>query len=291
MARVTDWFEPGRSPLGRLDVRVKLALGFFISVQVVLAGSPPCLAILALMGLTIFALAWPTRAQLGLTAASLGLLIWGTVLSQGFFYSEYPRTVLVQLVPSNGLFRDGLNIYREGLRYGLIQSLRLAAVMLTGYAICFTTDPDRFLRGLLAMRFPFSFAFMAVTAIRFIPMAAHEFGTVRTAMRLKGYRPFQLGLRDTVATEIAGLRPVLAGAIRRSEEVALSIVTRGFAFGRARTALHEERLKPWHWGILAVMGGMLVGVAACKVLFWLYLSQIYYTSDLRDLYNFTRQWL
>jgi len=289
---VRPWFARNvDSPLGRLDARVKLALGFFMSVQVVLAGSPFCLLLLAVVGLLVYVSGRPTAFQVKLTAISLVLLVWGVMLSQGFFYAEHPRTVLVQLLPPNPLFRDGLNIYRQGLRYGLVQSLRLTAVLLTGYAICFTTEPDQFFRGLVAMRAPYSVSFMAVTAIRFIPIVAQEFATVRAAMRLKGYRPFQHGVRDTLATEVAGLRPVLAGAVRRSEEVALAIVTRGFAFGQKRTSLHETRLHPGHWAALLAMLALLLAVAACKALFWLYLAEIYYAPALRGLYQFTRDWL
>jgi len=167
----------------------------------------------------------------------------------------------------------------------------MIAVTLTGYAICFTTQPDQFYRGLLAMRMPFSVAFMAVSAIRFIPVVAGEFATVRRAMAMKGYRPLRLGLRDTLATEVASLRPVLSGAIRRSEEVAISIVTRGFAVGRPRTALYEDRLAPAQWSALLGLFLTVAGAGACKLLFWLYVTELYYASPLRPLYHFTRVWL
>ena len=289
---MSNWFvRDTNTPLGRLDARMKMALGFFVSVQVVLVDSIAYLLALAVLGLLIFMWGRPSKFQAKLTALSLGVLVWGVILSQGFFYSHHPRTILVQLLPPNAIFADGLNIYRQGLRYGLVQSFRMMAMMLTGYAICFSTEPDQFFRGLVAMRAPFSVSFMAVTAIRFIPIVAAEFATVRTAMRLKGYRPFKLGVRDTLRTEVASLRPVLAGAIRRSEEVALAIVTRGFAFGRARTSLYEQRLRAWHWGALVAMLAMVVSLASCKALFWLYLGEIYYTPALRPLYQFARDWL
>jgi energy-coupling factor transport system permease protein len=110
-------------------------------------------------------------------------------------------------------------------------------------------------------------------------------------MRMKGYRPFQRGLADTMRTEISSLRPVLAGAVRRSEQVALAIVTRGFSFEGTRTSLHEEHLRLWHWAALALMFLLTAGVGACKALFWLYQSEVYYTFSLRAVYQFTRDWL
>jgi energy-coupling factor transport system permease protein len=287
------------SPLGRLDVRLKMAIGFSMSLLVVLVDGVPMLAAVAAVGALVFALGRPTTAQVKLVGVTLALVVWGLMLSQGIFYSRFPRHALVVLVKEYGehsqrpdwLLPDGLMIYTQGLYYGLVQSLRFVAMALVGYAICFSTEPDRFLRGLLAMRVPFSLAFMAVSAIRFLPLVAEEFRAVHLAMRLKGYRPFRHGIRDTIRVEVASLRPVLAGTIRLSQEVALSVLTRGFALDARRTSLHDERFRAWHWAALAGMIGIVGAIAACKVLFWLYEHELYYAAALRPLYAFVRQWL
>ena len=279
------------TPLGRADARLKMALGFTMSVLSILADSRFSLLVLAAGGAAICALSKPGRAQVRMIFISCVLLVWGLMFSQAIFYNQFPRTILVRILRPNGLLPDGVNLYYEGLRYGMVQSLRMLAVVLTGYAICFTTQPDQFFRGLIAMRVPFALSFMAVTAIRFIPVAVQEFTAVRTAMRLKGYRPFRNGLRDTLSTEIASLRPILAGTIRRSEEVAVSIVTRGFAVGELRTSLKEERLSARAWGLLAAMAAVVLGMAVCKALFWLYQYELYYASSLRWLYGIAREWL
>jgi energy-coupling factor transport system permease protein len=279
------------SPLGRLDVRLKLAIAFSMSLMVVLVDSLPMLGAVAAIGLGLFVLGRPNAAQVKLIGVTLALVVWGLILSQGIFYNRFPRHALVVLAEPNWLFADGLKIYAEGIRYGLVQSLRFVAMGLVGYAICFSTEPDRFLRGLLAMRVPFSLAFMAVSAIRFLPLVTEEFRTVRTAMRLKGYRPFRGGLRDTIRVEVAGLRPVLAGTIRRSQDVALSILTRGFALDAQRTSLRDDRFRPWHWTALVAMIGVVASIAACKLLFWLYEHELYYAAALRPLYAFVREWL
>jgi len=279
------------SPLGRLDVRLKMAIAFSMSLLVVLVDGLPMLGTAAAIGVLLFGLSRPNASQVKLVCVTLALVVWGLVLSQGIFYNRYPRHALLVLMESNRLLDDGLKIYAQGIRYGMVQSLRFIAMGLVGYAICFSTEPDRFLRGLLAMRVPFSLSFMAVSAIRFLPLVAEEFRTVRTAMRLKGYRPFRAGIRDTIRVEVSGLRPVLAGTVRRSQEVALSILTRGFALDTKRTSLHDERFRAWHWAALAGMIGLVGAISVCKVLFWLYQHEVYYASALRPLYAFVRHWL
>ena len=279
------------SPLGRLDVRLKMAIALSMSLLVVLVDSVPMLGAVAALGVLLFVLGWPNASQAKLVCVTLAMVVWGLMLSQGIFYNRFPRHALVVLVEPNRLFADGLKIYAEGLHHGLVQSLRFTAMGLAGYAICFSTEPDRFLRGLLAMRVPFSLSFMAVSAIRFLPLVAEEFRTVRTAMRLKGYRPFRGGIRDTIRVEVAGLRPVLAGTIRRSQEVALSILARGFTLDEKRTSLHHERFRAWHWALLMGMIVVVGAIGSCKVLFWLYEHEVYYAPVLRPLYALVRDWL
>jgi energy-coupling factor transport system permease protein len=289
---MTETFTPSRtSPLSRLDVRLKMAVGFSMSLLVVLADSLPFLGGLVGAGLILFLASYPTRPQRRLTLASCALLVWGMMLSQGLFYNRFPRYALLVLLEPNWLLPDGLKLYAQGLHYGAVQSLRILAVSLTGYAICFSTEPDRFLRGLLSIRIPFSLSFMAVTAVRFIPVVAQEFQTVRMAMRLKGYRPLGRGLRDTILAEVSSLRPVLAGAIRRSQEVALSILTRGFTFDGKRTTLDEEPWTAVHTWSLASLALLVTTIATCKILFWLYQQELYYASSLRSVYAFARNWL
>ncbi len=280
-----------RSPFGRLDVRLKLSIGFSMSVLAVLADSLVLLATLLLIGAVVFQLSRPNRSQVRLVLWLCVLLVWGLMFSQAIFYNRFPRDALLTVLEPNWLFRDGLRIYRQGIEYGTMQSFRMLAIGLVGYAVCFSTEPDEFLNGLVAFRVPFSLAFMAVSAIQFVPVLAAETQQIRGAMRLKGYRPLRRGMRQTVATEIGALRSVLAGTIRRSEEKALSILTRGFDLDSPRTFLHRERLKPAQWTAGLALLFAVLALASVKVLFWLYQHQICGTSELRALYGFARAWL
>jgi energy-coupling factor transporter transmembrane protein EcfT len=167
----------------------------------------------------------------------------------------------------------------------------MLSIGLVGYAVCFSTEPDSFLKGLVAWRFPFSLAFMAVSAIQFVPVAAEQFVETRAAMRLKGYRTLRLGIRQTVRTEMGGLRAVLAGTIRHSEEKALSILTRGFDIEGPRTSFEEDRLKSGEVAFIFALLVPVLALGAVKVLFWLYQAEIFYSSGLRGIYAFTREWL
>ncbi len=279
------------SPVGRMDVRLKMVFGFSMSLVAIMVDSLLTLSAAAMIGIIFFILSRPNITQVKLVLFSIGLIVWSLMVSQGMFYNQFPRNVLVVLMEPNMFFREGLHIYQQGIYHGLIQSFRFIAMIFTGYAICFSTEPDRFMTGLLAIRVPFSLAFMSVTAIRFLPVIVNEFKTVRTAMYLKGYRFFQFGICHLIKTEISALRPIIIGTINRSQEVALSILTRGFDIEGSRTSLYEERFKPHHWVILTGLVVFIGGLLYCKVMFWLYQSEVYYMVELRPLYAFVRNWL
>ncbi len=279
------------SPMHRMDVRLKMTIGFAMSMVAILVDSLLMLGAGAVIGALLFAACRPTRGQSRLVIFSFTLLVWGMIFSQALFYQNFPRHAILSLLPPNVLMPEGLQVYAEGIRHGLVQSLRLIMLGLTGYAICFSTEPGHFLQGLLAIRVPFGLAFMAVTAIRFLPIFATEYQAVRLAMRLKGYRPLRRGVRDTIRTEISSLRPVLLGAIRRAQEIALSIQTRGFVLGAPRSSLVERRFGAGQW-LTVMMVALLIGaLLVCKLLFLLYQYQLFYVPALRPLYAFVRAWL
>lgn len=280
-----------QSFLGKLNVRVRLAVGFAISILAVLAESLVLLSSLALLGAAIFFLGRPNRSQVRFVLLFAALLVWGLMFSQSIFYNQFPRDALVTIFEPNLLFREGLEIYVQGIHHGAIQSFRMLAVCLTGFAICFSTEADQFLRGLVAVKVPYSLSFMAVSAIQFAPVAVDELRQIRCAMRLKGYRPLARGARQTVRTEIGGLRAVLAGTIRRSEEKALSILTRGFDIDGTRTSLVDDKLSAKEWTGIAAIFFLVLGLGVAKTLFWLYQYQLFYSPALRSLYGFTREWL
>jgi energy-coupling factor transport system permease protein len=279
------------SVMGRLNVRLKLALGFSISTMAIAVDSLSFLIGLMLTGALIFIATMPSRVQVRLIALLCLLIVWGAMFSQAIFYNQFPRDILFTVIDPNSILRDGLHVYTQGIYYGAVQSFRMIAVLLTGYAICFSTSDDQFLRGFVALKIPFSISFMAVSAIQFVPVAMAEFRQVRTAMRLKGYRPFKTGFRRTLKTELGSLGTILAGTIRRSEEKAVSILTRGFSVNGVRSAFREDTLsikeKAAIFAILSTVGG----IVAMRMLFWCYQYQLFYRPELRWVYGFVRNWL
>ena len=279
----------------RLDPRVKIILlGCFSLFSVVLDRWPSllCLTGLALTSALMARLDW---GKLKLMLLLAGMVTWGTMLSQAIFYYGEPRTVLWHLAgpetPILGPLLGELNFYREGFEYGALQSLRFSAMTIFGLVFCWTTDSAAMFRGMVRVRVPFVLAFMTVTAVRFLPVIIEEFRLVMVAWRMRRGRIIVLNPLATVRNWLGIIRPVLINCYRRSNILALSIQARAFSPQTAAGAQEHDSLPPGARLVLWGGVGFTLAVTAGKILYWLYLAGIFYSSGLRWLYELNRLYL
>ncbi|GAA5034142.1 energy-coupling factor transporter transmembrane component T [Microbacterium fluvii] len=129
-----------------------------------------------------------------------------------------------------GAFAIGL---ATGLRLGAILALALPAGLTT-------TGPDLARSLVQQLRVPYRIGYTAIAAFRFVPRFGHELEVIRQAHRVRGAHggrgPF------AAAARWAGyVVPLLAGAIRHAERVALAMDARAFGAHPDRTERHLVR--------------------------------------------------
>jgi energy-coupling factor transport system permease protein len=210
-------------------------------------------------------------------------IVWSTVLAQGLFYPVEPRTELVSFGP--------LTIWREGVSYGLVQSLRVVSVGLAGVALAITTPPDRLNAALLRLKVPFGLALMAGTAFRFIPEIAEAWSVVRSARARRGRPMLQRTPWAWLKLEISLMRPIVARALRRAWSMAESLDARGFDPTAARAVMRPLRMKLWEKWLLLSLSSITLSALAARILFALYAADSLYIPRLRGLYGLVREWL
>ncbi|MFF0911801.1 energy-coupling factor transporter transmembrane component T [Microbacterium enclense] len=117
------------------------------------------------------------------------------------------------------------------LLIGLATGLRLAAIMTLAFIGGLTTTGADLVRALVQqLRVPYRIGYAALAAIRFVPRFAVELRVIRQAHRVRGTRG---------PVRAAGyVVPLLAGAIRHAERVALAMDARAFGAHRDRTERH-----------------------------------------------------
>ncbi|HEX4130768.1 MAG TPA: ATP-binding cassette domain-containing protein [Pirellulales bacterium] len=204
--------------LERLDARVKIVYLLALSLVSVTVDSARALLIVGAIGMApVFALRCGWRAR-ALVVGAIAATIWGAVLSQAMFYSFEPRTPWMTIA--------GVTLWREGARYGLLQSMRLVATTASGIAVCLSTSPERLLAAMTRLGSPATLAFLVTTAMRFLPTMADEWLAIRLAHRLRGYRfrPWKLA---AWCIEAGMFAPLVAAALRRATTLAVSVTTRG----------------------------------------------------------------
>lgn len=279
----------GDSWFARLDGRTKLSALFLFAVLMILVDNPRTLFILFTIAVGLHAAVGTPVYKWRMLAVFILLALWGSVASQALFFAQNPRTPLVTLIspefPVLGAMTDGLYIYREGIIYGAVQGMRSAALLSMGLLLCWGSDPRQLLRGLSAWHLSPQAAFMLVTAIRFFPVLAAEAGEVIIALRLRSAS--ERGRHGSLRYLPYIVKPLLARALRRSQTLALSVVSRGLFLAKGGKA------DPWAAGekfSCLALGLFTVCVAAGK---WLYAlsQQGLYFGALRAVYDWTKLYL
>lgn len=128
------------------------------------------------------------------------------------------------------------------LAVGFATGLRLAAIVaLALIAGLTTTGPDLVRASVQQLRVPYRVGYTALAAFRFVPRFGHELEVIRQAHRVRGSHGGR-GPFAAIARWGGYLVPLLAGAIRHAERVALAMDARAFGAHPDRT---ERHLVPW----------------------------------------------
>ena len=270
----------GSSLSQTLDPRTKIGLVTCVGALAITLEHPTSLALMTLITLLPFL---TSKARIRRALLVSAAIVWSTVLAQGLFYPIEPRTELVSFGP--------LTIWREGVSYGLVQSLRVVSVGLAGVALAITTPIDRLNAALLRLRLPFGLALMASTAFRFIPEIAEAWRVVRSARARRGRPLLQRTPWAWLKLEISLLRPIVARALRRAWSMAESLDARGFDPTAARAVMRPLQMKQWEKWLLATAFSLTLAALLARILFALYAKDSLYIPALRQIYGAVRQYL
>ena len=265
------------------DPRTRLLLVLAVGLLAVTVDSVPALALLALVSGLALAKTGLSRALWKGIATIALVIVWSTVLSQGLFYGDQPRVALLELGP--------LVVWREGVMWGLLQSLRMISLCLAGAALAMSTPPDRIFAALLRLRVPFGLAFLAVTALRFVPQVGRELLIVRRARARRGRPVHKRNPWAWLRLELMLLKPVVARSLRRARVLAESLDARGFDPSAPRAVRRPLTMARWEIALLCGVGLVVLATISARVLMLLYTSETLYFPELRELYGFVRDWL
>jgi energy-coupling factor transport system permease protein len=129
-------------------------------------------------------------------------------------------------------------LYGGALEVGLATGARIAAIVaLALIAGMSTTGPDAVRASVQQLRVPYRIGYTALAAFRFVPRFGYELEVIRQAHRVRGTHGGR-GPISAVARWAGYVIPLMAGAIRHAERVALAMDARAFGAYPDRTERH-----------------------------------------------------
>ncbi len=147
---------------------------------------------------------------------------------------------------------------------GFAAALRLASLIAVSLIAGVTTSgPDLVRASVQYLKLPYRIGYTALAAYRFVPRFKHELSIIRSAHRVRGRH----GGRGPIAAIARGwgyMLPLMAGAIRHAERVALAMDSRAFGAHATRTERHEVPLRVRDFWFVALSLAVTVAIfAAC----------------------------
>lgn len=270
--------RPG--PYGRLSPAAKLALLLLCAAWVILVDHPVALLVPVVLIAVLVSLERLRLMQLVLFAGVVGLVMIPTIIGQGFFYQQVPRTILFTLIPpftGSSLSFPGLQFSAEGWEHGKVQSLRLVSMVTLGVLTTITSPAPALLGGMRAWGIPGSLGLLVLIAVRSLPVLVAEALLIRKAMRWRRLTLRRVGFAGV-------LRPLLAQVLRRATLLAASLQMRGI------DPVHPvlgftPRIPPAEKLLLATLTVIVLTAGGLRVLLLLYWQGIWYQPDWRSSYE------
>jgi energy-coupling factor transport system permease protein len=228
-------YVPAQSRLHRLHPVTKLAglVAFIVAAFVVdrpLALLPLCAAVFALI---VPAGGLPNVRRLRVMFV---LVFVFTLVIWTFFF--------------RGMVRPSWN----GFFYGLSTAMRLDTFLAAGILFLTTTRVEEVAYALGRLGVPYTVGFTLTLAFRLVPVFFDAALAVMQAQRCRGLELGRGGLVQRLRRFVPVLVPVLIGALRRADRMAMALELRGFNSGRARTTYLRARA-----GRADVVAGTLAG--------------------------------
>lgn len=229
-------YYPGDSFLHRMDPRAKILCTMIFIVAIFLANN--LWSYLLVAGFTFLAI-----AMSGVPTS----LIWKAIKPL-WIILVFTMGIHVLTTPGNELFTwKFIHISEEGIRNGLIMTLRLVFLIAFSSLLTYTTSPIVLTDGIEALLMPFKrfgvpaheLAMMMTIALRFIPTLLEETDRIMKAQSSRGADFVNGNLWQRAKNMVPLLVPLFISAFRRADDLATAMEARCYRGGEGRTKMHQ----------------------------------------------------
>ena len=233
---------PGNSVLHRCDPRLKLVATIAYIVVLFVAPNPLGLALsIALLAALYKVAKIPGKLILKSLKPIVPIVLFTAVLNLFFVTGEGEPLVHIWV----------LKIYGEGIRYAILLTVRVCALIAGTSLLTYTTSPivltdaiENLLRPLAKIHFPVhELAMMMTIALRFIPTLIEE-TEIMNAQKARGAMLDNGTFTQRIKALVPVLIPLFISAFRRADELAMAMECRCYHGGEGRTRLKQLKFTP-----------------------------------------------
>jgi len=261
----------GRSPLHRMDARMKLVLTFSYMLVIFFCKNFFSLGLVATAAVLLCILSGvPAKMLLRSFRPILMLVLFTSVLN--LFYSSGPDAVILF---QRQIWRWTLKITQEGVFTAIFTTVRILCLIAVSSLLTYTTTPsmlttaiERLLSPLAKLRIPVAvFAMMMTLALRFVPTLIEETGRIMNAQKSRGANLETGNMLQRVKAFVPVLVPLFVSAFRRAAELAYAMESRCYTGEGKRTSLKQLRLRVWDFCWLACAVLLAGGIVTLTIFF------------------------
>lgn len=261
-------YFPGKSPIHRLDPRVKIALTFVYIIFIFIASNFESLLLMAALIFTILLLSGvPLKQYFKSLKAILFVVVFTSVLN--LFYGTG------RVVWHGAGILGFMQITIGGISNAIFITIRIISLILFSSVLTFTTSPTELTDALERIMKPLKvfhvrvheIAMMMTIALRFVPTLLEETDKIMSAQKARGADMESGGLMQRVKALIPILIPLFVSSFRRAYDLAMAMECRCYHGGEGRT-----KMKVLHAGVrdvaaVAFTVVVCAGVILCGIYF------------------------
>ena len=254
-------YIPGDSLFHRLDPRSKIIFMLLVSSLIFFIRSLWMAALILIILLILWLLARLPFSLLRQIGTALAGIVAFLFVAQALFYPG--ETVLIQPIVPNcvPLIGGTGRITLEGILFALLLTLRLFSMTVVLPLVSMTTPIHTFTLGLVRMGLPYRWAYTMTTALNLIPILQAEANAIAEAQRLRAFHVFETGrLLEKLKAYPALATPLIIGAMRRAQLIAVAMDSRAFGATASRTYIQNIEMERRDW--LFILGAVLCTLGA-----------------------------
>ncbi len=133
----------------------------------------------------------------------------------------------------------GIVVAQEGLVWGTVTTLKFSIALFSSNLMIMTTKPKEILLSMNKIGIPVKITFVAMTALRFVPVVMEEWYTILNAQQARGLKIKKLSAKSLLEVLTTTITTLIVNIIKRARILALAMETRAFG-ANAKKISYEE---------------------------------------------------